>query len=201
MKRSLQEYVELVVFGLIALLVGTGLLWVGGWLLSLVGIVLKGLAGLLWMLLRFVVPVAIAAGLVYFLVKAAQGRKTSESTSASGSAAVPTGAPASYTPPAAAAAGGAATVESTVAEASDMVQEFDAADVDDAIDATGAAAGEAADDVADDVTAAAAEAESVMAEELESAADELDSAADDAAQAAEDLADQALGDDEDEDKA
>ena len=71
MKRSLQEYVELVVFGLIALLVGTGLLWVLGWVLSLGGVVLKGLAGLLWMLLRFIVPVAIAGGLVYFLVKAA----------------------------------------------------------------------------------------------------------------------------------
>ncbi|HLU82096.1 MAG TPA: hypothetical protein VKZ43_01730 [Trueperaceae bacterium] len=75
MKRSLQEYVELVVFGLIALLVGTGLLWVLGWVLSLGGIVLKGLAGLLWMLLRFIVPVAIAGGLVYFLVKAAQDRQ------------------------------------------------------------------------------------------------------------------------------
>lgn len=83
MKRSLQEYVELVVFGLIALLVGTGLLWLLGWVLSLGGIVLKGLAGLLWMLLRFVVPVAIAGGLVYFLVKAAQDRqKPSASTTA-----------------------------------------------------------------------------------------------------------------------
>lgn len=75
MKRSLQEYVELVVFGLIALLVGTGLLWLVGWVLSLGGIVLKGLAGLLWMLLRFIVPVAIAGGLVYFLVKAAQDKQ------------------------------------------------------------------------------------------------------------------------------
>lgn len=74
MKRSLQEVVELVVFGLVALLVGTGLLWLVGWLLSLGGLLLKAVAGLLWLLLRFVVPVALVAGLVYFLVKALQGR-------------------------------------------------------------------------------------------------------------------------------
>ncbi len=74
MKRSLQEVVELVVFGLVALLVGTGLLWLIGWLLSLGGLLLKAVAGLLWLLLRFVVPVALVAGLVYFLVKALQGR-------------------------------------------------------------------------------------------------------------------------------
>jgi hypothetical protein len=75
MKRSLQEYVELVVFGLVALLVGTGLLWLVGWALSLGGVALRWVAGLLWTLLRFIVPVAIAGGLVYFLVKAAQDRK------------------------------------------------------------------------------------------------------------------------------
>lgn len=107
MKRSLQEYVELVVFGLIALLVGTGLLWVVGWVLSLGGVVLKGLAGLLWMLLRFIVPVAIAGGLVYFLVKAAQGRQRADA-STSGSSATPTPVDASYTPPAAGTAAGTA---------------------------------------------------------------------------------------------
>jgi len=75
MKRSLQEYVELVVFGLVALLVGTGLLWLMGWALSLGGVALRWVAGLLWTLLRFIVPVAIAGGLVYFLVKAAQDRQ------------------------------------------------------------------------------------------------------------------------------
>src|SRR5690606_36362667 len=48
MKRSLQEYVELVVFGLVALLVGTGLLWLVGWVLSIGGVALKWVAGLLW---------------------------------------------------------------------------------------------------------------------------------------------------------
>ena len=35
MKRSLQEVVELVIFDLVALLVGTALVWVLGWVLSL----------------------------------------------------------------------------------------------------------------------------------------------------------------------
>lgn len=65
----MQEVVELVVFALIALLVGTGLVWVSGWLLGLVGTLLTWLAGLVWSLLRFLVPVAIVAGVVYLLVQ------------------------------------------------------------------------------------------------------------------------------------
>ena len=89
MKRSLQEVVELVVFGLVALLVGTALVWVLGWVLSLGGALFKALAGLLWLLLRFIVPIAIVAGLVYFLVKALQGRgaETAGATAAAGSGA------------------------------------------------------------------------------------------------------------------
>jgi predicted lipid-binding transport protein (Tim44 family) len=74
MKRSLQEVVELVVFGLIALLLGTGVLWLVGWVFGLVGLLFKVLAGLIWWLLRFIVPVAIVAGLVYFLVRVVQGQ-------------------------------------------------------------------------------------------------------------------------------
>ncbi len=85
MKRSLQEVAELVVFGLIALLVGTGLLWLVGWILSLGGLLLKSLAGLLWLLLRYIVPIAIVAGLVYFLVKAAQDRQAKPASAAAGS--------------------------------------------------------------------------------------------------------------------
>lgn len=74
MKRSLQEVIELVVFGLIALLLGTGLLWLAGAAFGLVGTVLGWLAGLVWALLRFLVPVALVAALAVFLVRAAQGR-------------------------------------------------------------------------------------------------------------------------------
>ncbi len=82
---------ELVVFGLVALLVGTGLLWLVGWVLSIGGVALKWVAGLLWNLLRFIVPVAIAGGLVYFLVKAAQDRKPTTTEAGGGSAATATG--------------------------------------------------------------------------------------------------------------
>jgi hypothetical protein len=77
MKRSLQEVVELVVFGLIALIIGTGILWLLGWLLGIVGIVFKFVAGLIWVLLRFIIPVAIVAGVIYFIVRVImnQGKK------------------------------------------------------------------------------------------------------------------------------
>ncbi len=69
MKRSLQEIVELVIFALIALVVGTGLLWVFGWLLGLVGIIFKFIAGLIWIVLRYILPVAIVAAVIFFLIR------------------------------------------------------------------------------------------------------------------------------------
>ena len=69
MKRSVQEVVELVVFALIALLVGTGVVWLVGWILGLTGTLLTWLAGLVWSLLRFLVPIALVAGAVYLLVR------------------------------------------------------------------------------------------------------------------------------------
>ena len=76
MKRSQQEVVELLVFGLIALLIATGVLWVVGWLLGLIGAVFVWLAGVIWSLLRFIIPVAVLAAAVYVLVVLArkQGR-------------------------------------------------------------------------------------------------------------------------------
>jgi hypothetical protein len=74
MKRSLQEIVELVVFGLIALLLGTGVLWLLGAVFGLVGTVLGWLAALLWGLLSFLVPVALVAGAVVLIVRWSQGR-------------------------------------------------------------------------------------------------------------------------------
>lgn len=74
MKRSLQEVIELVVFGLIALLIGTGLLWLVGWLLGIVSVVFTAIAGWVWQLLRFIIPVAIAAGVVYFIYRLISNR-------------------------------------------------------------------------------------------------------------------------------
>lgn len=72
MKRSVQEIVELLVFGLIALLIGTGLLWLTGWMFDLAGSVFRFLAGLIWALLRFIVPVALVAAIAYLLVRLLQ---------------------------------------------------------------------------------------------------------------------------------
>jgi hypothetical protein len=69
MKRSLQEVIELVVFGLIALLIGTGLLWFVGWLLGIVSVVFTTIAGWIWQLLRFIIPVALAAGVIFFIYR------------------------------------------------------------------------------------------------------------------------------------
>jgi uncharacterized membrane protein len=75
MKRSVQEIVELLVFGLIALLIGTGLLWLAGWAFDLLGVLLKFFAALIWSLLRFIVPVAVVAAIVYALVRLFQQQR------------------------------------------------------------------------------------------------------------------------------
>ncbi len=102
MKRSLQEVVELVVFGLIALLIGTGVLWLGGWVLGWVGLLLKFLAGLIWWLLRFIVPVAIVAGLIYFVVRVLQGDRSARQAAPASASTAPGGTtpPSTTTPPA-----------------------------------------------------------------------------------------------------
>jgi predicted lipid-binding transport protein (Tim44 family) len=43
--------------------------WLAGWILGLAGTLLTWLAGLVWSLLRFLVPIALVAGAVYLLVR------------------------------------------------------------------------------------------------------------------------------------
>ncbi len=81
MKRSLQEIVELVVFGLIAVLVGTGVLWLVGWLIGLVGTLFMWLAGILWLVLRYIIPVFVILGAIYFLFRLLQNRNRGDSNS------------------------------------------------------------------------------------------------------------------------
>ena len=68
MKRSPQEIVELVVFGLIALLVGTGLLWILGKVFAIAAVLFVFVANIVWVLLRFLLPLALVAGLIYFAI-------------------------------------------------------------------------------------------------------------------------------------
>ena len=193
MKRSLQEVVELVVFGLVALLVGTALVWVLGWVLSLGGALFKALAGLLWLLLRFIVPIAIVAGLVYFLVKALQGRGAETAgagTAGSGAAGTGTGA---------SGAGVQGAVEKVKEAAGDVVAK--AKDVATEVgDSVSKAVGKTADDVSGEVSAEAeaaaaaldqtvSDADAAAAETLDAASDAMaDSSADDESRADDDKA-------------
>jgi len=74
MRRTPQEIVELVVFGLIALLLGTGVLWLLGVIFGFVGTLLGWLAALLWGIVSFLVPVAIVAGVIVLIVRLVQGK-------------------------------------------------------------------------------------------------------------------------------
>lgn len=94
MKRSLQEVIELIIFGLIALVIGTGLLWIMGWLLGVLGILFKFIAGIIWVLLRYILPVAIVAGVIFFVVRFLANRNKQEAVVASS----PETAPAPVTP-------------------------------------------------------------------------------------------------------
>ena len=96
MKRSVQEIIELLVFALLALLVGTGLLWLVGQLFNIIGYVLVEIAEFIWFLLKYIIPAAVIVAAVYALVKLAQnGSRRSREVSPAGAAAVGAG-PAVY---------------------------------------------------------------------------------------------------------
>ena len=63
-----QKTLEVVVKGFVAAIVGLAGLWVLGWVFTFVGSVLIGLAGIVVTLLKFLVPVAVVAAIVYFVV-------------------------------------------------------------------------------------------------------------------------------------
>ena len=84
MKRSIQEIIELVVFALIAVLIGTGVLWLVGWLIGLVGMLFMWVAGLLWWLLIRVIPVVVIIAAVYALFRLLQ-RRSQERANGGGS--------------------------------------------------------------------------------------------------------------------
>ena len=69
MKRSVQEVLELVVIGLVALIVGMLLLWGAGWVFTFLGWLLRLVGSFIWLLLRFIIPIAIVAGIVYLIVR------------------------------------------------------------------------------------------------------------------------------------
>ncbi|MEZ4630042.1 MAG: hypothetical protein R2880_04890 [Deinococcales bacterium] len=75
MKRSFQEIVELGIFGVIALTLATLVLWLGGHILRIVGIVASKLAGWIWLPVRYLFVIAIIVIAIYFIIKFLQRDK------------------------------------------------------------------------------------------------------------------------------
>ncbi len=63
-----QKTLEVVVKGFVGAIVALAGLWVLGWLFTFIGSILIGLAGIVVALLKFLVPVAVIAAIVYFFV-------------------------------------------------------------------------------------------------------------------------------------
>ena len=75
-----RKTLEVIVKGLVAVVVGLAGLYILGWVLSLLGGILLGFAGIIVALLRWLVPVAILVGVVYFAVTQLQSRTVSASS-------------------------------------------------------------------------------------------------------------------------
>jgi len=78
MNRSFQEIVELAIFGIIALAIGTGLLWVLGFVLQGVGWLSTRIASWIWLPVRFLLLIAIVVIAVYFIWKFIQDRNSAK---------------------------------------------------------------------------------------------------------------------------
>jgi hypothetical protein len=63
-----RKTLEVVVKGLVGAVLALAGLWLLGWLFTFIGGVLLGLAGIIGALLRFLIPVAAIAGIVYFVL-------------------------------------------------------------------------------------------------------------------------------------
>jgi uncharacterized membrane protein len=74
---------EVIVKGLVAVVVALAGLWILGWVLSFLGGILLGLAGIVVALLRWLVPVALIVGIVYFAVTQLQPKRIETAKSAS----------------------------------------------------------------------------------------------------------------------
>ncbi len=72
-----QKTLEVVVKGFVGAIVALAGLWVLGWLFTFVGSILIGLAGIIVALLKFLVPVAVIAAIIYFFVSQLQSSNSS----------------------------------------------------------------------------------------------------------------------------
>jgi predicted lipid-binding transport protein (Tim44 family) len=77
-----QKTLEVVVKGFVGAIVALAGLWVLGWLFTFIGSILIGLAGIVVALLKFLVPVAVIAAIIYFFVSQLQSSTSSSSVQA-----------------------------------------------------------------------------------------------------------------------
>jgi len=75
-ERSFQDILEWVVLGLLIAVAALVVMWVGGWLFTFLGMILKGLASLIFRLLTILVPALIVAGAIYFILRFVQKPKS-----------------------------------------------------------------------------------------------------------------------------
>jgi predicted lipid-binding transport protein (Tim44 family) len=77
-----QKTLEVVVKGFVGAIVALAGLWVLGWLFTFLGSILIGLAGIVVALLKFLVPVAVIAAIIYFFVSQLQSSASNASVQA-----------------------------------------------------------------------------------------------------------------------
>jgi predicted lipid-binding transport protein (Tim44 family) len=77
-----QKTLEVVVKGFVGAIVALAGLWVLGWLFTFIGSILIGLAGIVVALLKFLVPVAVIAAIIYFFVSQLQSSTSSSKVQA-----------------------------------------------------------------------------------------------------------------------
>jgi hypothetical protein len=74
-ERSLQDIVEWIVLGLLIAVAVLVVLWLGGWVFTFLGAFLKGVAGIIWNILRVLVPALVVAAVIYFALRFVQKPK------------------------------------------------------------------------------------------------------------------------------
>lgn len=121
MKRSIQEYVELAIFALIAAFLATAFIWLAGWGVTGLGHLLRLLANLLWWLLKFILPIALVliAGYVIYRVIRSRGNNQPQSAPAtvvSGNSSAPSTATSTATATTEAASDAAETAQDNAAK-------------------------------------------------------------------------------------
>lgn len=128
MKRSVQEIIELVVFGLIALVVGMLVIWGVGWVFTFLGWLFRIVGAFLWTILKFVIPIAIVAGVVYLLVRLITRRNRGADGAGSSSASSSSAAPASASGTSGSAAQSPTVIENTGQDTPQQAVTQDSAD-------------------------------------------------------------------------